>query len=306
MMRLNRTPPPLPDLDTLPLLLDRVTPLHRRVVATWSGGIDSTGVLAHLLVRGYDVTAVTLELYGGQFHAREQEARTHLLPHLKRVAELSGGTLQRIVVHDTSFLWQFGPDGVEIPHRNKRILDYLCDRVARRVGTTNVALGEYIGTDTWLVRDHVSGADADARALAAYLFLEYGPDWRLFTLADFGESRFKADRLRLLCRVLDGAAVLTTNCLYESREHCGECYKCQERAAAFHVAGIPDLTHYTADPRQGALYPVYVAQQQGRVPLDADAVAYALVASPVDVARLPRPFATAVGTPDSALTFTAR
>jgi hypothetical protein len=234
---------------------------YKRVVASWSGGIDSTGVVAHLLARGYHVHAYTLSIYGGSFGSREQLARDALTPVLRAIARAAGGYF----THETAsgeFLWAFASDSREIPQRNKRILDWLVMR-ARDCATTNVAMGEYIGADSWVVRDHVSAADADARALAAYLYLEHGIEWRLLTLADFGESRYKSDRVRLLFDALHEAAFLTSNCLNDGVRHCGACYKCVERAAAFDVAGITDATLYDADPATSPYFPVYRYQMHG-------------------------------------------
>lgn len=241
------------------------TDAHRVVVASWSGGVDSTGVLAHLLWRGYDVRSVTLLIYGAGFGRREQAARHALRPALEALAARSGARWTH-ETHEADFLWAFG-DGVEIPRRNKRILDYLCV-LAERHGTRNVAMGEYTGADTWLVQDHVAGADADHRALASYLYAEYGLAWRLFSLQDFGESRYKADRLRIGYDALGPAIALTANCLVDdpaadAGQHCGACYKCVERAAAFDAVPLYDPTPYATPPRDAPSYADYRRQMRG-------------------------------------------
>jgi len=236
----------------------------KSVVASWSGGIDSTGVAAWLLKSGYSVELVTLKIYGGPFGERERVARARLFPILQEIGRKHGGTIVAHTEQGADWLWAFSPDGREIPRRNKHILDHLVTKYCMPFNITNVAMGEYIGADTWVVKDHVAAADADHRSLSAYLYYEYGINYRFMSLADFGESRFKSDRLRLLITAAGGdAAHMTTNCLYNDRMHCGRCYKCIERAAAFEVLIMEDQTSYLVDPRADTAYPVYVKQMRG-------------------------------------------
>lgn len=236
----------------------------KQVVASWSGGIDSTGVVANLLRRGYDVHAVTLNIYGGEFGKREKRAREQLWSVLADAGNIGGGKFETTET-PASWIWAFSPDGFEIPRRNKHIIDHLITAYCMPKGITNIAMGEYIGADSWLVSDHVGAADADARSLGAYIFNEYGLDYRMFTLADFGESRYKVDRLRLLVEGIGSvAASKTSNCLYDYDEHCGACYKCVERAAAFDLLSLADLTVYLEDPRANKAYPTYKEQMTGR------------------------------------------
>ena len=237
---------------------------QREVVASWSGGIDSTGVVAWLLKSGYRVRMVTLQIYGGDFGAREAGARTRLLPLLETVARIHGGQIVSHKTLEADWLWAFSPNGREIPRRNKHILDHLVTKHCIPHGITNVAMGEYIGADTWVVKDHVGAADADHRSLTAYLYYEYGINYRFMSLADFGESRYKSDRLQLLIDALgEGAACLTSNCLYEATAHCGRCYKCIERAAAFDTLHVIDRTSYITNPMLEEAYQIYVQQMKG-------------------------------------------
>lgn len=233
----------------------------RTIIASWSGGIDSTGVVAQLLSRAEPthLVCVTLTIYGGLFGARERAARTQLRPLLEALAAKHGHRVE-FEEEPADFLWAFSHDGVEIPTRNKRILDRLVT-IAEMADARDIAMGEYIGADSWVVRDHVAGHDADARALGAYLYAEYGLSWRLWTLADFGESRFKADRLQIGMRAIGQGMGLTSNCLVDSERHCGRCYKCVERAAAFMLAGVPDPTDYAAAPNAHPMFGAYLAQQ---------------------------------------------
>jgi len=237
----------------------------KHVVASWSGGIDSTAVLAQLAMRGYEITAVVLDIYRVQmplFAAREYKARQNLIPPLTDLAESNGGSL-KVMTGEADWIWAFSNDGIEIPRRNKHIIDHLIVRHMMPEGITNIAMGEYVGADTWLVRDHVGASDADHRSLSAYLYLEYGLRYRLISLQDFGESRYKSDRLRLGVQAIGSFMAFTTNCLANSRLHCGTCYKCVERAAAHEVSGIIDATDYESDPREHPRFALYLRQMNG-------------------------------------------
>lgn len=239
---------------------------RKDVVASWSGGIDSTAVLGHLAQRGYFIKAVVLDIYAEKmpnFAARERKARYELAPIINQVAQRAGGDLEVLAYNSASWIWAFSRDGIEIPRRNKYVLDFMIEQVAIPRGITNIAMGEYTGADTWLVRDHVGAGDADHRALSAYLFLEYGLSYRLISLQDFGESRYKSDRLGLGFGALADAMHLTTNCMSDLEKHCGKCYKCVERHAAFVTRKIEDKTDYIADPEDEERFDLYLRQMQG-------------------------------------------
>jgi len=246
------------------------------IICSWSGGIDSTALIGQLLKAGHSVQAVTLNIYGGDFGARELEARSALFDHLAAMGSLDAYEI------DADWIWEFSPDGVEIPRRNRHIIDHLAMKYASPAGTGDIGLGEYIGADTWVVRDHVGAADADARALAAYLYHEYGLDWRLWTLSDFGEARFKHNRLDMGFEA--GVPMdLTTNCLGDYPKHCGQCYKCIERSVAFNLLGREDRTEYLADPKASPAWRVYHQQMIG-IPEQLPAGAFPEIKMPRSVA----------------------
>ena len=244
---------------------------RKHVVASWSGGIDSTAVLAQLAQRGYTIKAVVLDIYRhkmSHFAEREHAARKTLTPIINDLAKKNGGSLEVISYFDCGWIWAFSRDGKEIPRRNKYILDFMIEQVAMPLDIRNIGMGEYTGADTWLVREHVAATDADHRALSAYLYLEYGINWRLITLQDFGESRYKSDRLKLGFDALGESMLFTTNCLNDGAVHCGECYKCIERHAAFRTLHaddglIVDETEYATPPADQPRFDLYMRQMQG-------------------------------------------
>jgi 7-cyano-7-deazaguanine synthase in queuosine biosynthesis len=228
----------------------------KQIVCTWSGGIDSTALIANLLNNGYEVFAYRLKIYQDKFEKRELNAIEKLLPIFKKLGKI------HFKILDGSFLWNFSPDKIEIPRRNKLIIDNMVETICKPNKIYNLGLGEYIGADTWVVKDHVSGADADARSLTAYIYNEYGLAIRLFTLADFGESRFKDDRIRLGTNIIKEDMFLTTNCLNNNLKHCGNCYKCIERHVGFLNILGNDKTKYLNNPEQNEKYNKYKEQMK--------------------------------------------
>lgn len=244
---------------------------RKPVYVAWSGGIDSTALIGALLSAGRDVAAITVPIYEMRapfMHLREFEARRALIPHLEKLAESRGCLLSVWEEGSAEWIWAFAAkdDPLEIPTRNKRLIDHI---LATRLGTDGgeLGLGEYTGVDTWVVQDHVDGLDCDTRSLSSYLFIEYGIKYRLWTLDDFtahGSVRYKSGRLRLCLAVLGGeATALTTNCLKDTSTHCGACYKCIERAAAYEMNNLPDPTKYGCWPKADMQFEKYYEQMSG-------------------------------------------
>lgn len=239
----------------------------KEIIVLWSGGIDSTALVGKLLLAGWTITLTVINIYRFRspvFAQRERVARLKLLQEFQKIPERPGIGSVGIQEIDGSFLWNYSPDGREIPYRNKRMLDFLIARILQRWGVYCVGMGEYIGADSWVVRDHVGAADCDARSLAAYLYNEYGLNYQLITLADFGQSRYKHHRLEMGIDTL-GLDIMTqtTNCLMNTEQHCGKCYKCLERRAAFELLGHSDRTEYSVDPTKQDKYPLYLEQMKG-------------------------------------------
>lgn len=230
------------------------------VVATWSGGIDSTAVVCELISRGIDVLAVSFLFGGDAMLARENEARSLLFDAVRACGPGKFDTVEYEAEMFLDAVRETG--GLMIPNRNKRFLDLLMSNLVIPRRYTDVAMGEYVGADTWLVKDHVHERDADARYLESYLLQEYGAAYRLWTLRDFGlPQRYKVDRLRILAQHVPIS--LTTNCLLDGKNHCGKCYKCVERAAAFDFGHFEDETVYDVEPRESSFYTDYYEQQNG-------------------------------------------
>lgn len=224
------------------------------VYCSWSGGIDSTALIGQLLRHEFKVVAIPVEFYsrhGSEMMLREAEAR-------RAIAEQLFSQYDNFLLQDTATLGCiaecFEMANGEIPRRNRHLIDWMLARYWKWFpeGRINIGLGEYIGADSWVVSDHVPAADADSRALTSYCYSEWGLGVRLWTLANFGESRYKKHRL---AQGIESCGLdimdLTTNCMRNGSLHCGECYKCIERHAAFMSCCGDDRTFYKKHPNIG-------------------------------------------------------
>lgn len=230
---------------------------NNKVVVSWSGGIDSTALVANLANQDYDIYAYRLNnIYPPEFEKRELTAINEILkiPIIKN-------HVKSFEQEDGTWLWKFSADMKEIPKRNHRILDRMAIW-ANIHETPNIGMGEYIGADSWVVTDHVDKGECDTRSLISYLYSEYGLKYQLFTLDNFGYARYKKDRVKIGKNIIDENMFKTTNCLNNTKIHCGECYKCVERHVAILNTFGYDNTIYMSSPKSSNYYSMYVEQMK--------------------------------------------
>ncbi len=243
-------------------------PNKKFVFVTWSGGIDSTAVIAQCLAHGYTVQPVTLLFGGTLLQKREHQARMVLqdwftanYPDLYRDCALVDGKW-------LNTYFEVGKVAqMSVPRRNRLILDYMMANFVLPSDGYYLGMGTYIGSDTGVV-EHVPAHDADTRYLQAYLLQEYGYEYRLITCDTFGEARYKGDRVRQLVDVVGPKIALhTSNCGKNILVPCGNCYNCAERHVAFEeVLGRGfDSTVYQRSPSNWLWYNSYVKQHNGEL-----------------------------------------
>jgi 7-cyano-7-deazaguanine synthase len=217
------------------------------LVLVYSGGLDSTVLLHHLLAEGHGVRA--LSVHYGQRHARELDAARDLAAGLgveHRVIDLSslaalfpGGAL----TSSTSPipLGDYDPAGMRtttVPNRNMVLLAVALAWAAH-LGLDGAAFAAHAGTPTAYPDCRPSFAEAMDRAARE-------ADWRpLRVLAPF-VTWTKAEVVRR------GAALgvpfgRTWSCYVGGPTHCGRCGTCRDRRNAFLQAGVPDPTEYATE-----------------------------------------------------------
>lgn len=217
-----------------------------RTVLVYSGGLDSTVLLGHLLAEGREVHTLTVNY--GQRHAREIESARAVCAHYgveHRVADLRalGPIFGHNSLTDTTMSVAEGHYEEEsmkttvVPNRNMILLAVAAARAIALQADT-LAYAAHGG-------DHAIYPDcrpefADAMDAAIRL-----ADWHKVALERPMVSWTKADIVRR------GAALgvpmhLTWSCYKGGDAHCGKCGTCVERREAFALAGVPDPTAYLA------------------------------------------------------------
>ncbi|MGF1448981.1 MAG: 7-cyano-7-deazaguanine synthase QueC [Opitutales bacterium] len=235
------------------------------VVVVYSGGLDSTVLLAHLIHEGNQVFALTLDY--GQRHRREIEAAKQICAHYRgRGVSDAGGRLVEHRIADLSSLQvllggssltqadvavpkgHYTEDSMKatvVPNRNMILL--------------SVAAGWAVALKASAVAYAAHGGDhaiyPDCReAFAEAMDTAFGlADWHPLRLARPFVGWTKADIVRR-GHALDVPLALTWSCYEGGARHCGACGTCIERREAFHLAGIPDPTEYASEaPTTAAL-----------------------------------------------------
>lgn len=216
-----------------------------QTILTFSGGLDSTALLCHLMKQGHHVRCLSVDY--GQRHRRELEAAARICDQLgveHRVADLTGIGFALAGSSQTSDIPV--PEGhytapsmaaTVVPNRNMILLSVA---TAWAVATKSeaVAYAAHCG-------DHAIYPDCRegfAAAMSVAVFLANEPPVRL--IRPFIDKT-KADIVRLGAEI--GAPFAMTYSCYNGREHhCGKCGTCYERREAFELAGVSDPTEYEA------------------------------------------------------------
>lgn len=218
-----------------------------RSVLVYSGGLDSTVLLAHLLASGREVHAFTVNY--GQRHAREIESAmavcTHYgVPHqvadlraLGPVFGVNSLTNSAVSVAEGHYTEESMKTTV-VPNRNMILLAVAAARaIALKADTLAYAAH---GGDHAIYPDcRPEFADAMDHAIGL-------ADWHKVRLERPMVTWTKADIVRRGAE-LKAPMHLTWSCYKGGDKHCGRCGTCIERREAFHLAGIPDPTVYADD-----------------------------------------------------------
>lgn len=213
-----------------------------KVVLIYSGGLDSTVLLYHLLAEGKDVHCLSFDY--GQRHSRELESVITVLSSLgieDVVVELPGILFEGSSQTSDDIAVPHGHYTAEnmkltvVPNRNMVMLS-LAVAYAISIGTPSVAYAAHAG-------DHAIYPDCRASfvdTLQAAIYL--GNEFQVTLRAPFVDMT-KADIVRIGA-ALDVPFQDTWSC-YEGQEfHCGRCGTCVERIEAFQLAGVADPTIY--------------------------------------------------------------
>ena len=215
-----------------------------KVVAIYSGGMDSTVLLYHLQSQGYDVRALSVDY--AQRHRKELEharsiSRTIGIPH--EVADLRGIThlLKGSSLTDT---------GIDVPEGHYAEESMRATVVPNRnMIMLSVALGYAISLEAQFVAygahagDHTIYPDCRPEFAAAINTAALLADWHQVELLRPFIKMTKAEIAKRGAE-LNVPFELTWSCYKGGERHCGSCGTCVERAEAFNLAGLQDPTEY--------------------------------------------------------------
>ena len=215
-----------------------------KTVLIYSGGLDSTVLLAHMKSAGYEVNALSVNY--GQRHRCELEKATEICANMNishNIADLSaiqpliaGSSLTspHIEVAEGHYT-ESNMKSTVVPNRNM-ILLAIATGHAISIGAAEVAYAAHSG-------DHAIYPDcrnefADAMSAAMQLC-----DWKYIALNRPFVNWTKADIVSRGAE-LEVPFGKTWSCYKGEALHCGRCGTCIERREAFDLAGVADPTIY--------------------------------------------------------------
>lgn len=216
----------------------------KKVVALFSGGLDSTAMLYHLSDLSFEVLPISI--FYGQRHRRELMSASQVAAAGNFDCKFIGlSSLQEVLIGSSQT-----DLGVEVPEGH-----YAADNMRvtvvpnRNMIMLSVAVAYAISIKAEIVAyaahkgDHDQYPDCrqefiDAMKVAVSL-CDYDPPSLLAPYSIMTKAEV----------VADGAShhaplELTWSCYKGGENHCGRCGTCVERAEAFAIAGVPDPTKY--------------------------------------------------------------
>ena len=215
-----------------------------KAVVLFSGGLDSTVLVSHLLSKGAEVRLLSIDY--GQRHAKELAHGDALARHMNLARKsLSlpdlGDLLKGSSLTDDSVELPEGHYAEEsmkatvVPNRNM-ILLALAGGYALSSGFDTIAYAAHAG-DHFIYPDcRPEFAEAMGKALGL-------ADWEDLKLYRPFVDKTKADLVKLGTE-LGSPLEMTWSCYAGMDNHCGKCGTCVERKEAFELAKVPDPTKY--------------------------------------------------------------
>jgi len=218
-----------------------------KTVLIYSGGLDSTVLLYHLLNEGHEVH--TLSVNYGQRHACElsyaaeisqMAASSHKMAALSSIQPLLAGsslTSPEIEVAEGHYT-EASMRSTVVPNRNMILLAVATGH-ALSMGAEKVAYAAHSGDHTIYPDCRNEFADAMAEAIRLC-------DWKTVELIRPFVDLTKADIIRRGIQ-LNVPFEKTWSCYKGGKVHCGRCGTCIERREAFDLANHKDPTSYAED-----------------------------------------------------------
>ena len=220
----------------------------KKILISFSGGLDSTTLLAYCLNEGMEVHAVSFS-YGSKHNKYENEAAKRIIEHYEIPFHFFD--LTPIFNSFQSSLLQSGgpiPEGhyqaesmrqTVVPARNMIFISILTG-LAESLRIPIIGLGVHAG-DHFIYPDCRPGF---IRPIRKAIFEATDNAVELFTPFIY---LTKKEIIELSKSFFDEVPYhLTRTCYKDQEKACGVCGSCQERLEAFNLAGIPDPIKYEA------------------------------------------------------------
>lgn len=222
----------------------------KKIVHIWSGGLDSTALLFHLLKQGYRVEAINFS-YGSKHNAQERAAAQRIYEHCD-LKDRVGLTLIDIDLSCfRSALLAGGADIPEghyaaenmkqtvVPFRNAIMLSYAVG-LAESLEIDAVTLGAHAG-------DHTIYPDCRPEFLHHFNEAARLGTWAGVRIIAPYAHMTKGDVARIGEIECGAPLSMTWTCYKGGKKHCGKCGACVERKEAFAFANIVDFTMYSEE-----------------------------------------------------------
>jgi 7-cyano-7-deazaguanine synthase len=218
-----------------------------KVVAIYSGGLDSTILLYSLISESVELKALSFNY--GQRHVRELESARQISELLKiehRIADirslqplLAGSSLTSSeVAVPIGHYAEESMKATVVPNRNMIMLS-IAAGWAISMKADAVVYAAHSGDHTVYPDCRPEFADAIDAAIQL-------ADWHKVRLLRPFVSLTKAQLVERGAK-LKVPFEKTWSCYAGGSVHCGICGTCVERREAFHLSGVPDPTPYSAD-----------------------------------------------------------
>lgn len=228
--------------------------LRDGAIVAFSGGIDSTTVLAEAIDRYTSKNVVAVSFDYGQKHKIELDQAqliakhyhvTHVIVDLPRIFSGAGSTLidddaevETMGSYD-ELNKRYGAQPTVVPNRNMNIIAN-CVTVSLTYGLNRVMLGVH-GTDS----ENYHYPDCTPMFIGAMsAAVEIGNSGNVRLEAPFN-TWSKTEIIRRAAE-LDVPAELTQSCYRGERPQCGQCATCHERIIAFGEAKFVDPVEYAS------------------------------------------------------------
>jgi 7-cyano-7-deazaguanine synthase len=217
-----------------------------KAVVLFSGGLDSTVLVHHLLQEKADLKLLSIDY--GQRHHKEIISSTQIaeslgVPHfvlsLPSLGQLLGGsalTDQEISLPEGHFA-VYSIKATVVPNRNMILLSLAAGH-AISLKYDTVAYAAHAGDHTIYPDCRPEFADSMAHALTL-------ADWSSINLLRPFVHWSKADLVRH-GKKIGVPFEKTWSCYAGGDVHCGKCGTCVERKEAFELVGLSDPTQYKA------------------------------------------------------------